>query len=147
MRIIVDTREKTPWKFRNSIAQKLDTGDYSVLGYEDDICIERKKSVSEIAQNIVDPRFWREIERMGSIKYRVIICEFSEADVASYPSQLPWFLRKKARIKGKFILSKIREIVEDFNIEVVYCNNHSYAQVYARDWLKVAVKNANTDRK
>ena len=58
LKIIVDTREQQPWSFDfNEIAvAKLDTGDYSVAGLEEILCIERKKSVSEIANNIVDKR-------------------------------------------------------------------------------------------
>ena len=66
LKIIVDTREQQPWSFDfNEIAvAKLDTGDYSVAGLEEVLCIERKKSVSEIANNIVEKRYKDWTKRM-----------------------------------------------------------------------------------
>jgi ERCC4-type nuclease len=53
--IIVDTREQKPWSFENytTAIRKLDTGDYSIEGLEHLLCIERKRSVSEIANKIM----------------------------------------------------------------------------------------------
>ena len=83
--VIRDTREhkNKGWYFKESefcqgmVEKKLDTGDYSIEGLEDVLCIERKASVSEIAANLVDKRFDRELDRMESFKYRFLILEFS----------------------------------------------------------------------
>lgn len=40
--IVIDTREKKPYDFPNSITRKLPTGDYSLDGLEELVCIERK---------------------------------------------------------------------------------------------------------
>ena len=55
LKIIIDTREQKPWEFpgHTTAVQKLDTGDYSVEGLEDILCIERKQNTSEFAKNIV----------------------------------------------------------------------------------------------
>ena len=68
--IIIDTREQQPWAFKHhSVAnRKLDTGDYSMEGFEDIFTIERKKSISEIANNIVESRFSNALERLGRCK-------------------------------------------------------------------------------
>ena len=82
-RIIVDTREQQPWSFEDystSIA-KLDTGDYSIEGLEEIICIERKKSVSEVANNITESRFKDVINRLKEIKYPFVLLEFDLNDV------------------------------------------------------------------
>ena len=60
--IIKDTREKQGYTFQPSktqyhvckgmVSRKLDTGDYSLEGLEDKICIERKASVVELANNV-----------------------------------------------------------------------------------------------
>ena len=46
IKIIVDTREQQPWdfEFHETAKAKLDTGDYSVEGLENILCIERKKA-------------------------------------------------------------------------------------------------------
>lgn len=135
MKIIVDTREKTPWEFEKSTSRKLDTGDYSVEGYEDKICIERKKSVNEISRNIVNDAFWREMERMKEIPHRVIICEFSQQDVIQYPRNVSFAFRSKIKIGGKFIMSRLRKIQDEYGIEIQFCHNSNIAKTYATDWL------------
>ena len=89
--VIRDTREKDGWYFKESdycegmVNQKLDTGDYSIQGLEDVLCIERKASVAEIANNIVDDRFTRELDRMSEFKYKFLILEFGVEDILSFP--------------------------------------------------------------
>ena len=72
--IIIDTREQQPWTFNNHTVanRKLDTGDYSIEGLENILCIERKKSASEFANNIVESRFKDVLMRMNQLKYSFI---------------------------------------------------------------------------
>jgi len=84
MIIIVDTREKDLHILKKFdklkipyIRKKLDYGDYSFeidgVSYEDKICIERKKSLDELAGNFTKgrDRFKREFERAMSKKCKV----------------------------------------------------------------------------
>lgn len=99
--ILIDTREQnnktvTEWFDRNSIKWKsraLKTGDYGFmiescpeLGFSintyfsDEICIERKNSVSELAGNIAnaskdDDRIFKEFNRMINIDKNYILIE------------------------------------------------------------------------
>ena len=56
--VIRDTREQEGYYFseyglcEGMIDQKLDTGDYSIQGMEDKVCIERKGCVEELAINL-----------------------------------------------------------------------------------------------
>lgn len=56
--VIQDTREQKGWYFSeydkcNGMEQgSLKTGDYTLKGFEDMVCIERKFSVEEIATNL-----------------------------------------------------------------------------------------------
>ena len=80
--VIKDTREQDGYTFEKfngryascngMIVRKLDTGDYSLLGLEDKVCIERKGRVSELAINLGKDkhRFMREIERMKEFPFR-----------------------------------------------------------------------------
>ena len=60
-----DTREKDGWEFTQSgycagtQEQTIKTGDYTLYGYENHICIERKGNVSELATNITLPAYKR----------------------------------------------------------------------------------------
>ena len=72
--IIVDTREQQPWEFglHTTSRKKLDTGEYSIEGLEQLLTIERKKSVSEIANNITESRFKDVLQRMSIIPYKLL---------------------------------------------------------------------------
>lgn len=135
MKIIRDTREKDQhgWSFGEieTIDQKLDTGDYTLVGLEDIICIERKKSPSEVAINIGSDRvrFNKELERMKSFKLAYIICEFSLESLISFPkgSNIPKSLQAKVRVGGKFLLSTLNSYKDKYNIDVLFCNNRDEA--------------------
>jgi ERCC4-type nuclease len=133
--IIVDTREQQPWSFENySIAnRKLDTGDYSVEGLETLLAIERKKSINEIANNIIEPRFKDVIDRLSKIKHSYILLEFDLENVLSYPigSTLPKKMWDKVKISPSFIMKHILEWQMYHNIKVVFCGCPSNAEQMA----------------
>lgn len=133
--VIKDTREKDGWDFPESntclgtVIKKLDTGDYSAKGYEDLVCIERKKSTSEIANNISQPRFKRELERMQKFKYRFLICEFSFRDVKQFPlnSGIPEKALANLKISSNYLMRCISEIQILYGINVVFADNRETA--------------------
>ena len=86
--IIIDTREQQPWGFEHytTANRKLDTGDYSIEGLEEIICIERKKSINEIANNITESRFIDVVDRMSKFKYAFILLEFNLEQVLAFKS-------------------------------------------------------------
>lgn len=134
-RIIVDTREQQPWSFEDystSIA-KLDTGDYSIEGLEDIICIERKKSVSEVANNITESRFKDVINRLKEIKYPFVLLEFDLYDVLRYPvgSNVPKRMWSKIRISPAFIMKNILDLELKHNIHVIFCGDEVNASKLA----------------
>ena len=147
--VIRDTREKSGqgWSYSPStscngtLIQKLDTGDYSLLGYEKILTIERKGSITEFAGNIVQERFERELERLMEFKYRFIILEFSVGKIMSYPqgSGLPPYLVKKARISGNFIMSKIVNYQMQYDIPIIIADQ--YGKEIASHIFKNVVKN------
>ncbi len=138
--IIIDTREKQPWLFEahKTISRKLDTGDYSICGLEDQLCIERKKSVAELANNLTDQRFKNELERMSKYKFSFLILEFDYRHIDSFPegSGIPKRLKKKVRVKGPFIISCLSQIRIKYNIHIIPCSNAIYAEYVAYDIMK-----------
>lgn len=135
IKIIVDTREQQPWDFpRHEVAsRKLDTGDYSMEGFEHLLCIERKKSVSEIANNITEKRFKDVINRMTTYKYPFILLEFDLEDVLQYPigSNVPKKMWDKLKISPAFILKHLTELQVYFNIKLLFCGSASNAEKMA----------------
>lgn len=139
LKIIIDTREQQPWEFSHCVtaSRKLDTGDYSIEGYEHLLCIERKKSVGEIANNIVEKRFKDVIERMQTYKYAFFIMEFSMDDVLNYPigSNVPKKMWDKLRVTSSFILKVLLEIQLKHNIKIVFCGDASNASKVAQSLM------------
>ena len=109
--VLVDTREKNPWELNSSRVLgremvKLETGDYSLPGLEDKLCIDRKANVNELAGNIHQERFKRELYRIKEIPHAFLILEASAQDVLDYPNNadLPPAIRKKIRVNGNYLM-------------------------------------------
>lgn len=138
--IIVDTREQQPWIFKNyaQAHQKLDTGDYSIQGLETLLAIERKKSINEIANNIVEPRFKDVIGRLSQLKYSFILLEFNIDNVLNYPigSNLPKRMWDKIKISPAFIMKHILDWELKYNIKVIFCGNATNAEQVAEFILR-----------
>lgn len=144
--IIVDTREKNGYLFKEydncsgMIKKKLDTGDYSIEGLEDIICIERKASLEEVVNNLLESskRLEREIQRMNSYKHKFIVCEFSMNDIVNFPknSSLPEAVKNKLKINGKFLLKKLMEFQVYHDVHVVFCGNKDNAFYFVASLLK-----------
>lgn len=121
-----------------TVTAKLECGDYSIQGKEDVVCIERKKTVSELATNIHQDRFYRELERMQTYKWRYILCEFSLYDLINFPkgANLPPEVLKKLKVTGPYILRKVTEIMIKYHINFLYCGNKFDAQAMCYSILK-----------
>ena len=131
--IIRDTREHDDkgWLFATSRhcagteVSKLDTGDYSIKGMEDILCIERKGSTSEFARNITENRFEKELQRMREFKYSYIILEFNMSDLIDYPdgSGIPYNKRKFLKFRGPFVLKRIIELSLLYPTKILLCGD------------------------
>jgi ERCC4-type nuclease len=131
--VIKDTREQDGYFFREyspcagMIDQKLDTGDYTIQGLEDKICIERKGCVEELAVNLGQKKytFLDEIERMASFPHKFIILEFSLEDLIKFPEETRIPIKNKASVKitGKYMLKCLIEFQLYNNVNVLFCGN------------------------
>lgn len=98
--IIQDTREQKPWSFDHITKRvkaqdtpvlitvelaKLDSGDYSIKGFEDQIAIERK-SAADLVSTIFYRRkqFMAELERLQQMQWSGIIVESEWSTTAKY---------------------------------------------------------------
>jgi len=143
--IIIDTREQQPWKFPNhtTAVKKLDTGDYSLEGLENVLCIERKKNTSEFAKNIIEKRYDDWTMRMAEFKHKYLLLECSLADVYRFPekSGIPKYLLSKTRISSKFLIKKLLELQILHNIHVLFCDSSYTASKIAEDIMYRVYKN------
>jgi ERCC4-type nuclease len=138
--VIIDTREQQPWAFKeHTVAnRKLDTGDYSIEGLEHLLCIERKKSASEFANNIVESRFKDVVMRMSQLKYSFLLLEFDLEDLLIYPigSTVPKRMWDKIKISPAFLLKNILELQLKHDIIVYFCGDSDNAEKMAEYILK-----------
>jgi ERCC4-type nuclease len=144
--VIKDTREQDGYFFSEfntcagMIEQKLDTGDYSILGMEDKICIERKGCVEELAVNLGQKKhaFLAEVERMNSFPHKFIILEFSLEDLIKFPDETRIPVKNKATLKitGKYMLKCLFEFQLYNNVQILFCGNKYNAFLAVSSILK-----------
>ena len=91
--IIIDSREQRPYMFKNikpeppeTIVKGLATGDYSIDGLENKICVERK-SIADLFSSVGSgrKRFEREMARMSEFDYAALIIESSLSSIFTNP--------------------------------------------------------------
>ena len=102
--VAVDTREQLPFPFQDlridrkkafvlTQRRTLSTGDYSIVGFEDKICVERK-SLEDLYQTLGNgrERFIKELERMQDMEYSAVVVEASLGQVKEPSKENPlWF--------------------------------------------------------
>ena len=136
MVIMQDTREKHPCNFDfygyDTSVATLKTGDYTLEGYEDVICIERKKTPSELANNLGrhKQRFDNEMERMSVFPCKYIVCEFSEEALLRFPknSGMPKRVMRYIRMNGKYMRKCLHGYQEEYGIETIFCEDRPEAE-------------------
>jgi|TARA_R110000751_G_scaffold227019_3_gene328942 ERCC4-type nuclease len=131
--VIKDTREQEGYHFSKydkcdgMIVQKIDTGDYTIVGLEEKICIERKASPEELATNLGQKKhaFMNEIERMKPFRHKFIVLEFSLSDLVDFPdnSRIPQSQRKQVKISGKYMLKCLMEFQLKRDIHIIFCGD------------------------
>lgn len=138
---IVDTREQqplTPWLIKSGarfrLATKratLTTGDYSLVGLESHVAVERKSlgdligtlfgsttdSVGERAGH--QDRFRAELDRMRAYACRVLLIEGARADI--------WAHRYESTVEPMTVLNLVDALAIDYSVHVVWAGNATEA--------------------
>lgn len=145
-KVIKDTREKDGYFFgkfnrcSGMVERKLDTGDYTIDGLEDKICVERKGSVEEVAINLGKGKhaFLNEIERMKPFDHKYIVLEFTLEDLLKFPDEtrIPKENLKKVKVTGKYILRCLMEFDVFDDVNVVFAGSKYNAFCYISSLFK-----------
>ena len=123
-----ETREKDNhgWYFPNQkkfqvVDTKLDTGDYTIAGFEKDFIIERKGSLSEFASNVNQARFHNELERLETFRWPFIILEFTMEDLWNWPLNcgIPKEKIKEINTTNKFLLLRLNEFCLRYKTKII----------------------------
>lgn len=145
-KVIRDTREKDGhgWTFQQMEIGTLKTGDYTLVGHEQEIAIERKASVSEISMNIFEKRFENELIRMEDYAYPFLLMEFSMEDVMQFPagSDIPKYKWKYLKVSPYLILKKILEFQIKYKTKWIFCGK--YGQDVCNSIFKRFIENGNS---
>lgn len=137
--IIVDTREQVPYEFagfQNWIGgisrRKLDFGDYSVVGMERLIRLERK-SLSDLITTLMQnrSRFFKECAGLARFRHAAILVEATYEDVKSYYGAS---LCTSAHPNG--VSGSLDALEARYGIPVIYTSQHRpLAEEKAASWL------------
>jgi hypothetical protein len=133
--VIRDTREKPGhgWTFDKSATcggtkvSTLKTGDYTLVGYEDILCVERKGCVREFAMNLLQKRFEAELVRMTKFAVAVVVLEFDFEDIIRWPegSGIPKYKWRKLKVRSSLLLKKFWDLKIAYpNIQFMFAGYH-----------------------
>ena len=136
--ILVDTREKVPFEFLNvrnwiekTKKKKLDVGDYSIEGMEDQIALERK-TLTDLVTTLIQnrKRFFKMCEKLAAYRWRGILIEATYEDVKSPYDDLNTQAHPNA-VSGSLDALEAR-----FGIPVIYTSSYrSLSEEKAASWL------------
>lgn len=138
--IIEDTREQTPLDFSgfrdvDSVRRGLKTGDYSIEGYENQICFERK-SIPDLVGTLIKghERFLREMERMQFYEIKYILVERT-------PDRLYWYCDQHGwEYKFNTIIQSLLAYACHYQVRVRFCKDRKEMADYivrkSREFIK-----------
>lgn len=131
--IAIDTREQLPYAFPGAEVRTLPTGDYSLIGLEDRVAIERKSKADaygSLGQGRA--RFRREWERLAQLDYAAVVIE----------DTLPGFLQRPAHSKmspasavGTLLAWSVR-----YRVPVFFAGDRAHAQALTGKLLQMYAK-------
>lgn len=137
--VLIDTRERSPFnfsRFPNWIAgesrQKLDAGDYSILGMENVLSLERK-SLSDLITTLIQQRsrFFKMCEKLAQYRWRALIVEASYEDIKS-----PYDEECNTMAHPNAVSGTLDALEARFGIPVIYTSQYRpLAEEKAASWL------------
>jgi ERCC4-type nuclease len=136
--ILVDTREQLPFEFLNvpnwiekTKKKKLDVGDYSIEGMEDQIALERK-TLTDLITTLMQhrKRFFKLCEKLAKYRWRALLIEATYEDVKSPYDDLNTEAHPNA------VSGSLDALEAKFGIPVIYTSFYrSLSEEKAASWL------------
>ena len=128
--VIVDTREQAPYDLSpmGAVPETLATGDYSVRGLEDLVCLERK-SLEDLLGCIGHgrARFMRELQRMRAYPSRAVVIEAAWADLEAG--------NYRSRIAPKAACHSVLSWMTRYAVPFMFAGNREAGEQAARCFL------------
>lgn len=121
MKIKIDTREQKPYQFENSEIGTIPIGDYSIVGLENHIAIERK-SLNDLISSLTvgRERFEKELFKGQALDYFALVVEASAADIIKH--------KYRSRMEPKAAIQSLLAFSIRYHLPVWFCESREYGQ-------------------
>lgn len=132
--IVTDSREQRPWEFNPTdfrcTKKKLDSGDYSLAGFEREISVERK-SLGDLVGTVIGDwiRFRKELNRLSGYEFAAIVVEADVTDL--------WEKRYESDADPASVWGKCNSCLIDHGIPVLWWGSRKYCQPAAERLFKL----------
>ncbi len=132
MTIAIDTREQLPFEFSPEVAvvrATLRTGDYTLVGLEDDVAIERK-GLNDLVNSVIHDRkrFGAELRRLEVMRNRAVVVEASVADIVNR--------RYRSEAHPNAVLAATNGIFIHYRVPVFFWGIRPHARLLLEDLLR-----------
>jgi ERCC4-type nuclease len=120
---VIDSRERLPYLFKGlpTITKKLDAGDYSLVGFEGRVAVERKEHGDAYGCiGASRKRFLRCLERLSKLDRAAIVIESSMASFSIPPS--------RSTISARQAMGSYVSWACEYRIPVFWCENRAYGE-------------------
>lgn len=140
--IIVDTREQEPYEFDPETVdvkrRALTAGDYSLNGFEDQACIERK-SLPDYVQSVIKQRdrFLKEVKKLSEIPHSCVVVECDLSDIMGK--------RYRSGVHPNSVLGATLSLMIDHKIPVCFCSDRQLARTFTEMYLKRVYRRLTSD--
>jgi ERCC4-type nuclease len=141
MVIVEDTREALPFRFSGVevVRRCLETGDYSVEGFESEVVVERKGLGDFVGSltmlwpkedehgRLIESRFERELIRLREFSLARIVVEGSISEIIRH--------EYRADVHPNCIMGMAYKVENEFGIPIVWAESHRLGAVYTQGLL------------
>jgi len=132
IRVIIDSREQEAYAFDPARVETqrtaLPAGDYSLVGHEDRVAVERK-SLDDFVSTVIRSRkrFSAELQRLKEMEFACVVVEAGLADVFAR--------RYRSGANPASVFGAAISIIVDHGIPVFFCSDRQVACRFTQDYL------------
>lgn len=130
--VVVDTREQEPYIFDSdkvsAVRKALPAGDYSLVGLEERVAVERK-SLTDFVSTVIRgrKRFTKELRRLSEYDAACVVVEADLRDILGG--------RYRSGAHPNAVLGALLSIVVDFGVPVYFCSDRQAACRFVEEYL------------
>ena len=135
--IVIDTREQAEYSFAcETVRRKLDAGDYSVVGLEHRVAVERK-SLADFVHTVIHDaaRFAAELQKLAGIDAASVVVEANLDDVLR--GRHGDVLRS---VDPQAVLGAALHIALHWRVPVYWCGSRQAACAFTDAFLRMFVR-------